>query len=683
MTLATPTVEQAGGFLDALREQVASHALLGRDDDALRDLLVTPLSRYGDPVWILPEEWLPAGLLQALNVRTIAFRNLLPEGTDEAGSAPLLSALRRAVVCFLLFPHATESGIRQSKPSTVLSYAKIIIQVGRKAIGRYPAPDGTTIFAHLSTEQIADIINGDEMARRVLAHLHHYRDRGLIADAPSAGIDAKPEPGAATTETIEKSRRGAAKKAMEEKDEESYQPYPDDFVSELGWRCLWLMETLGPTLLDFWEKHGRRTDGRAAKDPRVIEERRAAIEAHPWRAPDGTPIERLPFKAALKDGSRTVVMEAWPPKNFRAVAQMVGWVQMAHYTLVSLATGARWSEHSGATVGSVEELDDGGGRWHSRTWKLEENHAGVHREWPLPPEAVNAIRQQERLARFMHPDPADTHLWVTMRASTTRATPDTPAAQRPAGSPLLRLNETYEDFILGLGLDGMLKGIRPHAHRWRKTLARLAAMALVGAPKILMDLFGHNQIEMTLRYILSNPDVVAEIEDAARAYLHAMGEEILAEEESEELTGEGTGRVEALLEFFRARHAEGAFGTKSMEEVIEILIFNGKSFTIVRPGIVCLKSAGETGACTRTCAIDPAQCGSDCSFHVGTHKAETDADATIRSLIAKLMNPDIAESEMVAEAYRGQIVAHLNNWEDLRTRWLKDEFVVSIWSEAA
>lgn len=648
--------------------------LMARSNAALQDIQVTPISKFGDPSWILPAEWLPAGLLQAESARRVDFAGLVPRHGTMPVTEGQESAIRRAGLCLLLVPLSSKTGIKQAKPSTALTYLKILIRMGREALTRFPHPTGKTLFAHLTREQIDALVeagttpDGAMMRERVINHLLNYHQRGLLADIPLAAGHDRP------MKVVEVARRGQKKvESAIIGDEKLYQPFPDHFLSEVGWRCLWLVEELGPTLLDFWERNFTRLDSSEGKNPTVIAARRARIEAHVWVSTSGKPITRLPFPVALKDGCKTVVTDNWPPTNHRAVTQMVAMLQMAHFTLVAAATGARWSELSGATVGSLESMEDGGGRWYARTWKLEDDHTGVEREWPLPREAVFAIRQQERLATIMHPRTTDRHLWVIMRGRKDRV----------SGDPLQRVNEPYEDFIQALGIDELLNGIRPHSHRWRKTLARLAALALVGAPKILMSLFGHRQIEMTLRYILSNPNVAAEIEDASRAYLYALGTELVHDSNEYELTGCGAERLETAMAFIRARRAKDAFGTTSTEEVVDILMEAGRSFAVVRPGIICLRTPSEEGACTHYCGIDPARCTGDCQFRVNTPEAERDANEVLEALSAKLRDPEVAKQELVAAAYRGQIAARLKASESLRNRWLSDELIATIWKDVA
>lgn len=664
---ATVAVDDLDGFRQSFLTSISIDRFGDMAEEELGGIRVTPLSFYRDPQWVLPPHWLPPGPQQALGTRTINFASMLPEGFD-GDAVPLIASLKRAVFYLLMFPRLTQTGIKQSKPSTTLHYAKILIRMARDAIAKYPSRDGKSVFRHLTEAEARNITVEEEIRGRIIVHLRGYAERGLPVDIP---LDQKNE---SSTRLREPPRRGQPFPKLAAKGARSFQPFPDLFVSEIGWRSLHITEILGPSLLEFWSAHGDRLDPDTAKNPLTIERRKKEIQDFPWRAPNGTKIDRLPFKIALRDGEDTVETDAWPPSYFGAVAQMVGYLQMSHATLISVSTGARWHEHAGARIGTLETLTDGGGRWHSRTWKFAKSHMGREREWPLPPEAVRAIHQQERLARLMHPSDQNNHLWVRMRAS----------KEGPAGSPLQRFNETYEDFVHALGLDDLLDGIRPHSHRWRKTIARLAAMALVGAPKILMDLFGHSQIDMTLKYILSNPDIATEIADAAKAYLHALGTQTFKDQATGDLTGSGTQRVIAVRDLFRPRTGEDTFGTSSLDEAVDILVANGRSFGIVRPGIICLKNPAETGPCTRTCSIDTGRCTPKCHFRVASRQAERDAETVVERLVIRLQNPALSvDKPMAAEAYRGQLAIHLSTWPSIREKWAEEPIVAAILAEAA
>lgn len=634
----------------------------------LWDFPITPISRLGDEQIIVPKHWVAAGESAALSVRTITLQNAIPENLDLDAAHERLSSLRKMILCFFIYPRHTKTGLRQLKPKSILHYSNELLKMARDAMQSYPDPQGKVVFSHLNEGQVAQIIeiaSNDVGARNrqvIFSAIAQFRERGYLEDAPTWNDDV--------LKVSERQRKDQPAQKNKQNKDNKWVPFPDKFVSELGWRCLWLVEAIGPTLLSFWEKHYKEQLSKESKSPSVIEERRGLIQSHNWTDNHGNPIVSLPFEIVLKSGSKNKITNAWPPENWGSITGMITALQLAHLTLVFASTGARWSEIAGASLGSVEEHEDGGGRLHAKTWKLEDHHSGRDREWPLPPETVRAIKQQERLAKIMHHSPDNRHLWVTMKAS----------RDRPAGSPLHRFNEPYNGFVRHLGLVQQLGDKSAHSHRWRKTLARLAAMALLGAPKILMDLFGHKQIEMTLRYILTNPDVVAQIEEASKAYLYAMSKEYIHAEDLGELTGKGAERVEAVSEWLKARHASEDLGFDNIDEATEILTITGQGFRIVRQGVMCTKTEKEAAPCTQnTDSIDASQCAK-CEFKVCTLRAQNDADEVIQNLLEKLKVLD-CENIMIEEAYKGQVLAHLQSFEALQNKWIQHPVVAEIWTE--
>ncbi|WP_417431400.1 tyrosine-type recombinase/integrase [Kiloniella sp.] len=655
-------------FEDWRSQLQATNNYLPDEIQDLWDFPITPISKLGDEQIIIPEHWMPAGSTQSLNLRSITINNAVPVGLNLDNFHERLNSLRKAILCLFLYPRYTKTGVRQLKPASLLMYSKELLKMARDAMQSYPNPEGKVVFSHLDEGQVAEIIelatnNHAALDRQVIfSAITQYRERGYLEDAPSWKDDV--------LKVSERQRKDQPAQKNTQNKDNKWAPFPDKFVSEIGWRSLWLVEEMGPTLLDFWEKHHKDQRDKSSKFPTVIEERRELIQSHNWTDKRGKTLESLPFEIALKSGKTTKLVQSWPPENWGHVSGMIVALQLAHLTLVFASTGARWSEVAAATLGSVEELPDGGGRWYGTTWKLADDHTGEDREWPLPPEAVRAIKQQERLAKIMHHSPDNRHLWVTMKAS----------RDRPAGSPLHRFNEPYNGFVRHLGLDHQLDNKNAHSHRWRKTLARLAAMALLGAPKILMDLFGHKQIEMTLRYILTNADVVAEIEEASRAYLYATNKEYINAEDLGELTGEGAERVQAVSEWLKTRHANDDFGFDDIDEATEILTVTGQEFRIVRQGVLCTKTKDETAPCTQdTNSINASNC-SKCKFKACTFGAQNDADEVITSLVNKLNSLD-SENIMIEEAYKGQILAHLQSFEALREKWIPHPLVAEIWAE--
>lgn len=83
----------------------------------------------------------------------------------------------------------------------------------------------------------------------------------------------------------------------------------------------------------------------------------------------------------------------------------------------------------------------------------------------------------------------------------------------------MHYNEYLRDFANRIKVDHLLDEQAFTNHLFRKIIARLVALALVNAPKILMDIFGHRTIEMTLHYILNNKTIQAEVKQIQKALL--------------------------------------------------------------------------------------------------------------------------------------------------------------------
>src|SRR6185503_16213654 len=116
-----------------------------------------------------------------------------------------------------------------------------------------------------------------------------------------------------------------------------------------------------------------------------------------------------------------------------------------------------------------------------------------------------------------------------------------------------------------------------HAHRFRKTTARLIALAIVGAPKILMDLFGHKQIGMTLHYILADPTIRAEMLEVARAQTIMLAKTAITQ--ADECGGPAAEKLQAAVKAERFRMGSD-FGEDSVQALAETLTINGRNWQL-------------------------------------------------------------------------------------------------------
>jgi integrase len=521
-------------------------------------------------------------------------------------------------------------------------------------------------------------------ARRMNA-LH---DRGCWEDLPSIGNDQ-----GATTAVA-----GNAAPANGERKRDSHLPLPDDYVSEMGQRSFWLIESLAPNLLELAQRiqgiWDRTHDGSPVQ---IVESRRRRevgelLSQWQWRDQEGRTIEKPPFDiklSSLGKKGRTSAPDAWPPRTLASVLGLLGNVQLAHLFVVSLSTGGRSSETLDLRRGCVQIAVDGRSYANGRTFKLVRRHDGELRDWVLPDLAVTAIEQQSRLVRLVETigrqkpasrgrsisNPSSDHLWAQVSGG--------PASDR--SMPLRNLDTALRAYANTLGMDERPNGQMLRPHRFRKTVARLAALALTQAPKVLMDVFGHKSIEMTLYYILSDKTLQAEIEQVGRELRIMRAEEtveaIVAAEDAGaaglKLGGYGGPAalmIDRAIQVQRERaHQRGErWGAGSVRELAEVLTLQGKAWEVVRRGVVCTKFPGsESGPCNKSRGRpEPAHCQSDCSHRLEEAFLRADVEAAVASSVAEYDAALAANDELMQAMWSGQIRAHIGRFEDVRVRWM-------------
>jgi hypothetical protein len=191
------------------------------------------------------------------------------------------------------------------------------------------------------------------------------------------------------------------------------------------------------------------------------------------------------------------------------------------------------------------------------------------------------------------------------------------------GQPLLNLTEPMVQAVEHLGLSKLTGKDRAHVHRWRHTVARLVALSVVGAPQVLLDLFGHRDLDMTLRYMLSDPRIIEEAMKVAKETSYVMAEEALAETIQGEAGGAAAEPLRAGLAAAGMRRGEGVFETSTLRKTAEILTFNGRYWSLVRPGVICTKGLGQYGPCTKERgAPDPGACRTTYDHRLETSRSK-------------------------------------------------------------
>lgn len=481
-------------------------------------------------------------------------------------------------------------------------------------------------------------------------------------------------------------------------------PLPDDYVSQMGQRSIWLIESLAPNLLLLAQEIRRIWEATAnGRSPRVVEySRRPKVaklfERWDWRDANGLPISKPPFDIHLsKNGSKGQSLSTtavWPPRNFAEFLGLLANVQLAHLFVVCMSTGARKSETLDLKRTCLEYAKDGLPYASGRTFKLVQRHDGELRDWVLPDLAVTAIEQQCQLVRIVErigpqkPGPTgkarDTeplHLWAQIST----------AGNHDRDLPLLYLDKALRSYARALGMDERPSGQWLRPHRFRKTVARLAALALTQAPKVLMNVFGHKSIEMTLYYILTDKTLQAEIEQVGRELRVMRAVEAVEAFVATENAGDtgvklgGYGGPAALtidravkVQRERVHHRGEQWGVDSVRELAEVLTLQGKSWEIVREGVVCTKFAGsESGPCNKSRGRpEPSKCQTNCSHRLEEAFLRDDVDAAMRSSVSEYEAALTANDELMQAMWAGQICAHVGRFDDLRDKWMTHPMVL-------
>jgi hypothetical protein len=337
---------------------------------------------------------------------------------------------------------------------------------------------------------------------------------------------------------------------------------------------------------------------------------------------------------------------------------MVSTVQAMNFGMIDFCTGARASELEAARDTEKQGSDN---RLHSVTFKLIDQIGGKERDWPLHPAAVRAIEVQRKICHYVRPA-GQTHLWVILGDGDK------------LGKRLLNLTEALVQAVDHLGLSNLTGTDRAHVHRWRHTVARLVALSVVGAPQVLLALFGHRDLEMTLRYMLSDPRIIEDAMKVAKETSYAMAEEAIAETIEGGAGGPAAAPLRAGLAAAGMRRSEKVFETVSLRETVEVLSYNGRFWSLVRPGVICTKGLGQAGPCTKERgAPDPGACRTTCEHRLETSRAKQECEETLRALIAEREHAvSDSKNPMLLANLDGQILANLERWDDVRSRVLND-----------
>lgn len=676
-------------------------------------------------IWHTPTTWLPSGKIRQLapidlRRRILAFLTDSLRAEFEGRSRPLLDRAVLKLVHYLILlriaPSATgRAEGRRLKPSSIIRLAysfvpqlfasaltaiAVLMKAGSDARAQLADYDGP-LFASLNLASFDGLPSGARMhVMKECKRMHLFDSLGFWSDIPT--LDG---------ESRSRVLLGAARVNAPPNERDSHLPLPDDYVAELASRCLWLIQDFAPnlftlrdSLMNVWEE--TCTKGWAVVTIRDAR-RRAVVDIlakHAWRESNGRDFSTPPFDIKLpipvgfgkSDGDEELGVVRWPPRNYIDFLCLIRLVQSAHLCIVFLCVGGRQSEILDLKRDCVVRERDGRAYSNGKTFKLVENFDGELRDWQLPEVATIAIEQQARLSEMSNvlgnlrtewpwPRDLEKHLWV--RPAFNRSMDD-------VTSPLYDINKALTTFVERIGLGVYPGGQRLRSHRFRKTIARLVALALVQAPKILMEIFGHKSFEMTLYYILTDKDLRAEIEMVTRELrvmrakdvIEKMVEADSATVHPDEVSMGGYGGLAAIaisnavsVHQERVHRRGDDWNAGTVIELAELLTLQGQAWESVRRGVLCTKLPGEAGPCNRSKGRpEPSKCSSSCGHRLEEEFLREDVDASIADSVAAYEQSTADAESLTAAHWASQIRAHLPRFPDLKAKWMANATVLKV-----
>ncbi|KHA77548.1 hypothetical protein NC77_17175 [Janthinobacterium lividum] len=565
-----------------------------------------------------------------------------------------------------------------------------------RRMGTYPQ-SGFGFALALTPEDLREF-RADAYLERELRRLSMFHDRNLWADAPlPPKFDCK------TTRP-----RGSAEQPAPERTSTPYQPIPDHYLAAMGPRVLWLIQDLGPNLIHLLDTLSDRFVALnfASKGPeyKCFQSTRSLtgyFKEHMWRDREGAIINTPPFPMrhgslrGQKKAASPIDPSEWPIRTWASVANLAVMLQSAHMWIALLMMAGRIGEIMTLRRDCIEWERNGKPYVNGKTYKLNLAFTGEERQWPAPDILVDVLAQQVRLVKacehlaqirkgagdenFLVVDRE--HLWASLGSS-----PNSDPEEKLAAT-----NSILSSLAARIGLPSRPGGINLHPHRFRKTIARLAGLAIDGSPKVLMRLLGHKDIMMTLGYMLTDPAFAKEIDDITRelrimraqgliedmyAALHTAG--------SSSYGGHGGNGASILSDAVRIHeeelHRTGKnWDVDSSHELAILLTNNGQSMRLVSAHVACTKTDGEVGLCSnKKGAANTGNCQSDCINRIEEKTGRRDTVRVIPIIVTHAQRAIRDNDLLAAASYARQLTVEINRFNDIAAQWCDRPELVAI-----
>ncbi|WP_288392141.1 tyrosine-type recombinase/integrase [uncultured Herbaspirillum sp.] len=625
----------------------------------------------------IPLGWRPGGLRPS-NARCNLYSAFakVARSKEELELAVLVAS--RMFMCLMVLPGQSRKNAGVFlKPMTIMARLRgIWLPIIKLALSR-PTNDEQKLLGRIRPQ---DVTGTESMVKRSVAELarfHILSSQNYWNDSyKNFGANPSGEPsnlGSTENEGLSVDRR--------------YQPLPDVFVHRAGYSSAWILNNLSDYVLDVFEElvthRGCRISRQRKSQPLeaapLTRHTKEFMRSYEWRKiqiPFSIHFQLSTHAGFAGVNGRKSSCFAWPPKNWVQLLFLVELIQMAHYFIIALSTGARISELLSFTIHSLVESRDGMTNVNGRTWKIVRHFDGEERDWPLPELAVRALIFQIRLSKLLNifKDPTISEeqfssrpfsLWLTI--STIKKVVANPLRSNTANGSLKKYAEV-------LGLDHLLDDIPLTNHRFRKTIARLIAITFVHSAEILQDIFGHRTIDMTLAYILSSPQILADMRDARKELVIIMARDAIAQ--ADDLGGPAAKNIKQAVATIRQRKMSD-YHVSDEDALAFVLTSGGRTWTKPRESVICTKGRGEVSLCSAgTKQIDASNCQVNCWHRLELPAGKQQAEQAATRCVEKMAQLIAADKLLEAEVWGIRLLENLSRFEEIRQRWIGHPMVM-------
>lgn len=643
-------------------------------------LIVQSALGYGETfgIWETPKSHLSSRhseCLNKLNLRYSIQKRIADEHTDTIGSAlpGLLDEaelwLARYLLILKIGPAQVKNGLSLD-PSTIIRLADRVLPsiLVEGMLARSNGAPPTSGLVGAIPIPLGSRLHGEKFLGE-FSRMRYLNDLGLWSDVLSA-----------TSEEKITNPSGAPVPRRPEAKSEAYPPLADSYLTSMGPRITWVLESLAPQVLKisreivgFWHPDIGDDACHAYINTHLHHRLEIGPDAETWVAPFPNEI--------VKEGAADAI--DFYPHNWREFLCLLYTVQSANLWISLLATAGRIGEIMGLKADCVQPRPDGKHYASGHTYKFSASIFGDERDWLAPDILLRALKcQREVVEAFAAIREArgnsdelrtldELPLWLcfTNFEAGTRSLVE-------LGSP----SHSLQVLAGRLGVDPKLDGEWAHPHRFRKTISKLVGTALVDGPKVLMRLLGHKDISVAVEYILSDKQLQSEIDKVARELRIIRCKDVLIDLRLELHSGPsrassyGGGAVSDVKKSI-VSHEEKlkslglSWDESSAYDLAKIMTLNGQHFRYLKEGVICTKIMGK---------VEPCNCNSTCVHRIEEATDRRDMEAVLPLLLRDAERAIEEGHLLVAASIMDHFERDVLRFEDTFKKWSADSRAVLI-----